>query len=298
MSSPTRPNTANSDDEWTVGRVLDWTTGHLRKHGSDTPRLDAEILLAHAKSCPRIQLYTNYNEVLGDDVRAAMRGLVTRRANSEPVAYLVGHREFYGIDFFISPDVLIPRPDTETLVLELLTLAKEFSAPRILEIGTGSGCISIATAANLSAAHFHATDISPAALAIATKNAEQHECSDRIQFLQGDLFAALAPDDRFDFIVSNPPYIPDGELAELDTDVRDHEPHLALSGGPEGTDVIVRLIAGAGERLKSGGYLLLEIGAEQGNVLRELITAVGDFETPRFLDDLAGRTRVVAAQRC
>ncbi len=296
MSSDAQ-TTPRAEQPWTVGRVIDWTTAHLKTHGSDTPRLDAEILLAHARNCPRIQLYTHYDEVLSDEVRAVMRELVTRRARAEPVAYLVGHREFYGMDFRVTPDVLIPRPDTETLVLELLTLAADRPQPRILELGTGSGCIAIATAANLPTAEIVAIDISPEALHVAAQNAEKHGVADRIEFHCGDLFAPLKSDATFDFIVSNPPYIPAAELAELDADVRDHEPHLALDGGADGLDVIRRLIAGSGARLKSGGFLLLEIGAEQGNVLPELIDASGDYRTPRIVQDLAQRPRVAAAQR-
>ena len=175
-------STAGADQPWTVARVIDWTTGHLKKHGSDTPRLDAEILLAHARNCPRIQLYTHYDEVLSDEVRAVMRELVTRRARAEPVAYLVGHREFYGLDFRITPDVLIPRPDTETLVLELLTLAGGLPQPQILELGTGSGCIAVAAAVNLKASHITAIDISAAALAVARSNVRSAGGRRRVRF--------------------------------------------------------------------------------------------------------------------
>lgn len=289
--------TEQSNDLWTVGRVIDWTTGHLRKHGSDTPRLDAEILLAQAKSCPRIQLYTCYNEVLDESVRAVMRDLVKRRAAAEPVAYLVGHREFYSLDFRITPNVLIPRPDTETLVLELLTLAANQPSLRILEIGTGSGCISISTAVNLPEASITATDISREALDVARENAARHRVEDRILFLEGDLFSVLENEPPFDFLVSNPPYVTLADWKQLDPGVRDHEPKLALCGGERGTEVIERLLAGAGERLKSGGHLMLEIGDEQGTVLPKLIADTGDFEEARIVKDLAGRPRVAAARR-
>src|SRR5262245_37371165 len=141
MSS--QPVEKSADEQWTVGRIIDWTTGHLRKQGSDTPRLEAEILLAHARRCPRIQLYVQYNEPLTDVERAVMRDLVRRRTQFEPVAYLVGHREFFGLEFRVTPDVLIPRPETETLVLELITSAKSQAGTRVLEIGTGSGCIAV-----------------------------------------------------------------------------------------------------------------------------------------------------------
>src|SRR6266566_845129 len=142
MSSP--PTDRFADVAWTVGKIIDWTTAHLKKHGSETPRLDAEILLAKARNCPRIQLYVQYHELLTDDERSVMRDLVRRRAQAEPVAYLVGHREFFGLDFRVTPDVLIPRPETETLVLELLAAARAYARPRILDVGTGSGCVAVA----------------------------------------------------------------------------------------------------------------------------------------------------------
>ena len=180
-------------DEWTVRRIIDWTTAHLKKHGSDTPRLETEILLAHARGCRRIELYTRFDEVLSEKERATMRDLVRRRAQSEPVAYLVGHREFFGLDFRVTPAVLIPRPDTETLVVELVDVAKPLAAPRILDIGTGSGCIAIAAAVNLPNAQITATDASEAALAVARENAANHKVVERIQFLSGDLFGPLDP---------------------------------------------------------------------------------------------------------
>ncbi len=297
MNADAQRSPASADQPWTVGRVIDWTTGHLKKHGSETPRLDAEILLAHARSCPRIQLYTHYDEVLDDKTRGVMRELVTRRARAEPVAYLVGHREFYGLDFRVTPNVLIPRPDTETLVLELLTLAADIECPRILELCTGSGCIAVSAAVNLNDVQIVATDIDNDALNIAVENAKAHAAGAKITFRQGDLFDALEGDQAFDFVVANPPYVPDEELEELDADVRDHEPRLALAGGDDGLDVTRRILSGAGDRLKSGGYLLLEIGAEQGNVVTELLEATGAYGEIRIVTDLARRPRVAVAKR-
>jgi release factor glutamine methyltransferase len=214
-------------EEWTVRRVLDWTTAHLKQHGSETPRLDAEILLAHARDCRRIELYTRFDEPLTDAQRAVMRDLTKRRAKSEPVAYLVGHREFFSLDLRVTPDVLIPRPDTETLVVELIDAVRPVESPRILDLGTGSGCIAIAAAVNLPSARITATDLSDAALAIARENAEKHAVSDRIRFLRGDLFAPLAQGEQFDVIASNAPYIADHEQETLQNDVRRFEPHAA-----------------------------------------------------------------------
>ena len=187
--STTSPNPAS--DAWTVRRILDWTIPHLKKHGSESPRLDAEILLAHARGCPRIQLYTHFDVEVSEAQRAVMRELVRRRAAAEPVAYLVGHREFFSLDFRVTSDVLIPRPDTETLVVAALDLIKPLPQPRVLDIGTGSGCIAISIAVNAPSAQVTATDLSDAALAIAGQNAEVHGVANRVRFVQGDVFAPL-----------------------------------------------------------------------------------------------------------
>jgi release factor glutamine methyltransferase len=323
-------------DVWTVGRIIDWTTQHLKKHGSETPRLDAEILLAHARGCTRIQLYVDYTAPLTDAQRGAMRALVHRRAQAEPVAYLVGRREFFGLDFRVTPAVLIPRPETETLVLELITAARKRgglaapgqtasgstapgntargdgapladastpaasgdSAPlRILDLCTGSGCIAVASAVNLPGVRTTAVDLSAEALEIARQNANAHHVADRIRFLAGDLFSPLGAEETFDFIASNPPYVPDGEMATLPADIRLHEPHLALRAGPRGLDVIERLIAGAGGHLAPGGLLLIEISPEQSPEVAARLEAEPALEAVRVLKDTAGRPRVVLARR-
>jgi release factor glutamine methyltransferase len=284
-------------EEWTVRRVLDWTTGHLKEHGSDTPRLDAEILLAHARGCKRIELYTRFDEPLTDAQRAVMRDLAKRRAKSEPVAYLVGHREFFSLDFRVTPDVLIPRPDTETLVVELLDAARAVEAPRVLDLGTGSGCIAIAAAVNQPSARITATDVSEKALAIARENAQTHSVADRIRFLQGDLFAPLEAGEQFEVIASNAPYIADHERETLQNDVRRYEPHTALFAGPTGTEILFRIIDGAASRLVPAGALILEISPEQAAAVRARIESNGAYEEVRVIKDSAGLTRVVRARK-
>lgn len=282
---------------WTVRKVLEWTTQHLQKHGSETPRLDAEVLLAHARKCRRIELYTNYDEPLSDAVRAQMRELVQRRANAEPVAYLVGHREFFSLDFAVTPDVLIPRPDTETLVLELLSRARGMAAPRVLDLCTGSGCIAVSVARNCPAAIVTATDISEGALAVARGNVERHHVSDRVELLQGDLFGPLPAGTTFDFVASNPPYIPTAEIETLAGDVRRHEPRLALDGGADGLDLLRRILAEAPRFLVPGGWLLVEFTPEQAERLTELARRQGEYGEVRVQKDLAGQARVLLAQR-
>ncbi len=287
----------SASESWTVRRILDWTTAHLTKHGSDSPRLDAEVLLAFARNCERIRLYTNYQDEVTEPQRTLMRSLVQRRAKAEPVAYLVGKREFFGLDFLVDRNVLVPRPDTETLVMELVDEAQKIASPSILDLCTGSGCIAIATAAHYSKASFLATDISAAALEIARKNAETNRVSDKIQFLQSDCFAEIPADTAFDMIVSNPPYIPDAEIELLEADVRQHEPRLALSGGADGLDFYRRIIQEAPSYLKEAGTLMLEFSPEQESALKELFETSGKYTDVRVKADLAGRARVIISKK-
>lgn len=287
---------AAAADVWTVRRVLEWTTQHLKKHGSDTPRLDAEILLAHSRGCPRIALYTQFDEPLSDPVRTRMRELVQRRAQAEPVAYLVGHREFFSLDFDVTRDVLIPRPDTETLVMAVLDAAKPLAEPKILDLCTGSGCVAIAVAKNCPTARVTATDVSAAAVQVATENAAKLNVADRVRLATGDLFAAVGADDRFDIIASNPPYVTTSELESLAQDIRKYEPRSALDGGPDGLDVVRRIIGAAPNHLASGGQIFIEISPEQAAAVQGLFAGDRHYADMRALKDLAGRLRVVAAR--
>lgn len=288
--------TSPAAEPWTVRRVLEWTTGHLKKHGSESPRLEAEILLAHARKCRRIELYTNFDEELTDAVRTPMRELVQRRAAHEPVAYLVGHREFFSLDFRVTPDVLIPRPDTETLVMEVLSIAKTRPKTRVLDLCTGSGCIAVAVAKNCSTATVTATDASSAALAVATENAQKHGVTDRVTFHAGDLFAALPDTEPFDSIASNPPYIPSKDIEQLSADVRQYEPRSALDGGPDGLDLLRRLIAAAPQYLVPGGWLFTEFTPEQAPAVQQFAKAAG-FADVTIAKDPASRPRVLRAKR-
>lgn len=311
MSSETTPPTPAPANEWTVRKVLEWTTSHLKKHGSDTPRLDAEILLAKARGCQRIQLYTAYDEPLTDAIRATMRDLVQRRAQAEPVAYLVGHREFFSLDFRVTRDVLIPRPDTETLVMEITDVIKQLAATRadsgdstppirVLDLCTGSGCVAISVAKHCQTAKLNvqvvATDISPAALEIARENAARHGVEGLVQFHEGDLFAALPADARFDIIASNPPYIPSAEIETLDPEVAKHEPRLALDGGPSGFDVIDRLAATAPAHVATGTVFLMELSPEQAEPASQRLAALGKYIDISVRKDLANRPRVLRAK--
>lgn len=296
VTQPPENSPAAADAPWTVRRVLEWTTGHLKKHGSDTPRLDAEILLAHARHCQRIQLYTQFDEPLPDDVRAQMRELVQRRSKAEPVAYLVGQREFFSLIFKVTRDVLIPRPDTETLVMEIIDGAKGLSASKILDLCTGSGCVAIATAKNCKTAMVTASDISPSAVKIARENAEQNQVADRVTVIESDLFAAIPRDFKFDVIAGNPPYIPSAEIEKLEAEVSQHEPRLALDGGSDGLSVLRRIIDAAPEFAAPRGLLLLEFTPEQVDELEALIKNHPAYDDVSIRKDLGHRPRVLRAR--
>jgi release factor glutamine methyltransferase len=288
-------------ETWTIGRLLTWTTDYLKQHRSQSPRLDAEVLLAQARGCKRIELYTAFDQIADDATRTAFRELVSRRAKGEPVAYLVGKREFFSLSFRVTRDVLIPRPETETLVVRLIDLAKHFATndqcPRIADVGTGSGIIAICAAKHLPEAKVMAIDSSEMALAVARQNAADHGAAGRIELIHSNLFDAVSQDSRFQVIASNPPYVSESELARLPPDVRDFEPRQALVAGPRGTEVIERLIVQAAERLVPGGWLLMEISPMIEGAVRELITKRGDYELGPTIKDHAGQPRVIQAKR-
>ena len=282
---------------WTLQALLAWTTDFLAKKGIASPRLEAQVLLAHVLGCPRIELVARSTEVASDEVRAAFRELVKRRVDGWPVAYLTGVKEFYLLKYDVSPAVLIPRPETETLVLEALRLLKPQTASAVLDLGTGSGCIAVSVAHQKKDARVVAVDVSPDALEVARRNATTHGVADRIDFRQGDLFSPVPAGSAFDLVVSNPPYVTPTELAGLAPDVRDHEPRLALDGGPDGLAFYRRIAAAVGAVLKPGGWVLVEIGATQEAAVRQLFGERPELEVGPTLKDAAGLPRVVGAKR-
>jgi release factor glutamine methyltransferase len=255
------------------------------------------VLLAHALGCWRIDLYTRHAESAPEDARARFRELVRKRIEGCPVAYLVNRKEFFSLSFEVTPAVLIPRPESEFVVLECLRLAREMAEPRVLDIGTGSGNLAVTVAKQHKAARVTAVDLSPDALAVAARNARQHGVADRVRFLEGDLFAPLAAEERFDFVLSNPPYIPREELPNLPVGVRNYEPHRALDGGPGGFEVFDRMITEARQYLKVGGHLILEIGAPQETEARRRISAVSDYELAETIYDGSRHPRVLSARK-
>jgi len=293
-SPPPQPQRPEGED-WTIGRLLSWTGDYLKRRGAESPRLDAEVMLAHVLDYERVQLYTHYEEPVGESARGRYRDLIRRRAEGAPVAYLVGRKEFYSLRFEVTPAVLIPRPETEYLVLGFLEAVKEVASPVAIDVGTGSGCVAVACAKQREEARFTAIDVSAEALAVARRNAERHGLTDRIEFVQGDLLAPAAGRPAVDVIVSNPPYIPSDVVDALDPGVRDHEPRLALDGGPDGLNLVRRLIEQAIPILKPGGRLMLEIGAGQDEAVTAIVAehpALAPLPTVR---DLQGHPRVIHA---
>lgn len=294
-------NTSQPTATWTIGQLLDWTTEYLRQHGSASARLDAEVLLAHARQCSRIDLYTSFKDVADDALRGRFRELVRRRSEGTPVAYLVGHREFYSTLFEVSPAVLIPRPETEFVLTTLFDLVKQTGdATRplaVADVGTGSGNLACCIAARLPQARVTAVDNSPAALEVASRNVHRHGLGDRVQLVESDLFAHVPVEQWFDFIVSNPPYIGLHERDSLPADVIDHEPHDALFAGPTGREVLERLIEESKSRLRPGGWLICEISPIIAEPAMQHLSSAEGYQMARLINDLANQARVIAAQR-
>lgn len=301
MTAETTTGAGNAE-VWTVGRLLAWTTDWLAARGCDTPRLEAEVLLAHARGCKRIELYTAFDTPVDEPQRSRFRGLVKRRGEGEPVAYLVGEREFFSLPFRVSPAVLVPRPETEGLVVRALDIAKEMAgkglaAPRIIDVGTGSGAIALTLAKRLPEARITATDISSAALAVARDNAARLGVAERVTFAESDLLDGHGGAGPWDLIVSNPPYVREDEFAALPRDVRDHEPRGALVAGPTGIELITRLAAAAAERLAPSGWLLVEMGPAVAASAEAALAAVPGLAARPTLLDAAGLPRILQATK-
>jgi release factor glutamine methyltransferase len=293
-STSTRPAAAKSNETWTVERLLRWVTDDLRSRGIDTPRLEAELLLAQALGCDRIKLIVDRDRELEEHELARLRALVQRRRKREPVAYLRGEREFDGRCFRVDRRVLVPRPDTETLVEVALRRSQDRSMfGRLLDLCTGSGNVAISFARERPTWHVDGTDLSEDALAVARDNAIRLGALWSMRFRHGDLFNAVEPHDRYDVIVANPPYIPHEDIESLAPDIREHEPRMALDGGADGLDLIRVIAIGAPSHLVEGGQLALEIGADQPDQVSALLQQAGfiDIEVAR---DLASRPRVVS----
>jgi len=290
----------NSQPEppWTILRLLNWTKEYFAQAGLEEPRLAAEVLLAHAFGCERIELYAGFDRQPSPEQLASFRGMVQRAREHEPIAYLVGSKEFYSLKFKVTPEVLIPRPETEALVAEagahLQSLGRDSS---VWDVCTGSGCVAVAVAKQNPAANVLATDVCDAAVRIARDNALAHGVQDRLQCRQADLLKLptdcrqLAP---FDVITANPPYVAEGDQVARTVQ---HEPRLALYAGADGLDAIRPIVRDSPALLRDGGILVIEFGHTQADAVRDLLVAGGCFEEPRILRDHQGIERIAAARR-
>lgn len=292
---------SSSLETWTIRRLLEWTQPFFERKGVDPARLSAEQLLAHVLSVPRIKLYTDYDRIIEPAALTRFRDLVRRAAEQEPIAYLTGHAHFFNLEFAVTRDVLIPRPDTETIVehaLQWLRHTPRDQPPRILDLCTGTGCIAAAIAHHNKNCQIVATDVSPAAIKLAKANIERLGLIARVEILTGDLFQPLGQlvDRRpFDTLVCNPPYIPTSQIAALDRSVRDYEPALALDGGLDGLMFHRRIVTELPTHLSEGARVYIEIAFDQGPAALELARQHQYLIEPSILRDQAGHDRVLTA---
>jgi release factor glutamine methyltransferase len=277
-----------------VGEALARAATHLQNAGIESPRLDAELLLAHVLAVNRAAVLTWPDRRLTPKELTRYRNLIARRAGREPLAYIVGYREFYGLEFAVDSRVLIPRPETELLVEHALRLSRRLAAPLIADVGSGSGAIAVTLAVHLPRAIVYALDDSPGALSVTAGNASIHSVADRVSCLQGDLLSPLR--DAVDLITANLPYVTTSEWDKLAPEIRDYEPRPALDGGPDGLDPIRRLLATAGTHLRPGGAILLEIGANQGTAVTALARRHLPQSDVQLHQDYAGLDRLVVIE--
>jgi release factor glutamine methyltransferase len=290
----TRAAPGAASEPWTVARVLGFATDDFRKRNNPSPRLDAELLLTNVLGVDRVRLVIESERRLSDGELGRYRSLIQRRRSGEPVAYILGQREFFGIPLAVDRRALVPRPDTETLVEVALERTRSRSMyGRALDVCTGTGCVAVAFARTRRTWRVTASDVSAEAAGLAWENALRQGVACSVRVLAGDLFGPVAGE-RFELVTANPPYIPSGELAELAPDIRDFEPRLALDGGPDGLDVVRAVVAGAPAHLEVGGVLAVEVGHDQATRVVELFERAG-FREMLVQRDYGGRERVVSA---
>ncbi|MGE3309563.1 MAG: peptide chain release factor N(5)-glutamine methyltransferase [Limisphaerales bacterium] len=285
--------------------VIQRGTTFLESRGVESPRLQVELILAHALRIPRLHLYLQFDRPLPTETLDAAREAIQRRGQRIPLQHILGSTSFCGLDLEVSPDVLIPRPETEGLAEHAWTwLNRRAPGPadpatstpaQVLDWGTGSGCLAIAIAHHHPNARITALDVSPASLAVARRNAARHEVANRIEFLLSDGTESLPANCRFHLVVGNPPYIPTAEIETLEPEVRDHDPRLALDGGPDGLDFYRGLAANLGHRLLPGGAIMLEFGDGQASDIARLLSAAG-WPAPEIHRDATGRERFLVAE--
>ncbi|MBW2437826.1 MAG: peptide chain release factor N(5)-glutamine methyltransferase [Desulfobacterales bacterium] len=287
--------------EWTIMKLLQWAVTYFKSHDIDSPRATAEILLSHALAANRIDLYLHYDQPLNAAELNRFKVVVKRRIKREPVAYILGHKEFWTLDLEVSPEVLIPRPETECLVeraLENLAAAPDLSRKHILELGTGSGAILLALASEKPRHAYWGTDISAGAIRLAQRNAICHGLAENMRFIVADWFAPFAArTDLFDLIVSNPPYIKTEDLEQLRPEIKAFEPLVALDGSADGLRCLRHIIESAHLYLKPGGRLILEMGHDQKTPLTQIIDRCGQYEDISYYTDYSGYDRIIAMRK-
>jgi release factor glutamine methyltransferase len=288
---------------WRIHELLKVTTDYLTQKGIESPRLSAEVLLAHHLNLSRVKLYLDFDKPLAEEEVAGFRNLVRRRLKREPLEYITRHKEFWSLDFQVGPEVLIPRPETEILVEQVIRLFKQGRLPekdrlKILDLGTGCGALAVSLAREIKNAFVWATDISEEALEVARLNAETHEVAERIVFKRGDLWQPFEENDtRFDVIVSNPPYVDSRAFHTLPPEVRDHEPRRALNGREGGMFYIDQIILQAERYLSPGGWVFIEMDPDQTSTALQWIEQSGLYTEWERVKDYSHRYRVVMARK-
>ena len=290
-------------DQWTIAGILSWTQGHFEKWRPETPRLDAELLLAFVLGCSRLDLYLKADQPLNQKERKAYRELVQQRADGCPIAYLIGEKEFWSLTLEVNKNTLIPRPDTETLVENTVVQIQNWQIKHpesqclIAELGTGTAAIPLAICAEVKNLHFIAVDCSKDVLEVAERNMERHKSllsprNNLIELVESNLFSKINPTEKLDFIISNPPYIPSKNISSLQVDITQYEPLIALDGGPDGLSFYRYLLETAPSLLTPEGEMFLEIGFDQQANLNLLLKEFPDWKTSVFQPDLQGNDRV------
>ncbi|MBU1168132.1 MAG: peptide chain release factor N(5)-glutamine methyltransferase [Proteobacteria bacterium] len=288
------------DTLWTISKLITWTRDYFVTHGIDSPRMTAEILLSHCLDISRIDLYLQYDKPMTAQELSRFKSLIKRRTEREPVAYITGSKGFWTLDLDVSPRVLIPRPDTECLVEKALCVIpeKKDDAPMtILDLGTGSGAIILALASERPGHCYVAVDISLGAVSLAAMNKKKNRMDANVFFVNGSWFEPFKKKPGFDVIVSNPPYIPNADIEELEPEVRQYEPRLALDGDVDGLSCLRLIVDSASNYLKDGGYLFMEMGFDQKEAVRGLFEGHACYGQVEFFKDYAGLDRVVKVRK-
>ena len=287
--------------DWTIQKLLNWVTEYLTSKNIDLPRLSAELLLSYVLGLKRIELYTQFDRPVTGQQLDLLHGLVKQASQKEPIPYIVGKTEYYSLELNVTDDCMIPRPETELLVERAIEFLRSRTGKQfVCDLCTGSGCIAVAIAQNYPDCQIIATDICDAALSVAAKNVEKHRLKKRIGLLCGDLFDPIMPQldvEKFDLIVCNPPYISAAEFERLDKNVKDYEPKLALFAGDDGLDIYRRIVERVKQFLKPDAALMLEIGYNQGQAVKQLLEQAGCFGEITIEKDFHGNARIVIAKK-